>query len=288
MVKPRYPPGTVSAFGRIGAAGAARSLWEMAMTSMLDPKTLTLLVTGATSGIGAATARRFARAGARVIAVGRRAERLADLQAEFGALVHTAVLDTRDLAATERLVAELPAPFRDFNVVFANAGLAMGLEPAYAAKIEDWDTMVATNINGMLYTVRATLPAMIARSEGHVVLTGSIAGDYAYPGANVYGASKAFVKQFALNLLADVHGSGVRVTNIEPGLTETEFSVVRFHGDQGKADNVYAGATPMSGDDIAEQVLFACSQPRHVNITRIQAMAAQQGFGPLALKRRPA
>lgn len=256
------------------------------MISMLDPKTLTLLVTGATSGIGAATARRFAEAGARVIAVGRRADRLAELKDEFGALIHTEVLDARDLAATERMVAGLPEPFSGFNVVFANAGLAMGLEPAYAANIEDWDTMVATNISGMLYTIRATLPAMVARGEGHVVLTGSIAGDYPYPGANVYGASKAFVKQFALNLLADVHGTGVRVTNIEPGLTETEFSVVRFHGDKGKADNVYTGATPMSGADIAEQVFFACSQPRHVNITRIQAMAAQQGFGPLALKRK--
>jgi len=258
------------------------------MSYYLDPKTLTLLVTGATSGIGLATARRFAGAGARVIAVGRRLERLEALKAEFGDLVHTATLDTRDLAATEALLEGLPEAFRGYNVVFANAGLAQGLEPAYAAKIEDWDTMVATNINGLLYTVRAALPAMVARGEGHVVLTGSIAGDYSYPGANVYGATKAFVKQFALNLWADVAGTGVRVTNIEPGLTETEFSVVRFHGDKAKADNVYSGATPMTGEDIAEQVFFVSTLPRHVNINRIQAMASQQTFGPLAVKRKPA
>ncbi|WP_454915463.1 SDR family NAD(P)-dependent oxidoreductase [Xanthobacter sediminis] len=258
------------------------------MTQHLDPRTLTLLVTGATSGIGAATARRFAAAGARVVALGRRTDRLEALKGEFGDLIHTAALDTRDLKATEELLAGLPEPFRAYNVVFANAGLAQGLEPAQEAKIEDWDTMVDTNIKGLLYTVRATLPAMVARGEGHVVLTGSIAGDYSYPGANVYGATKAFVKQFALNLWADVAGTGVRVTNIEPGLTETEFSVVRFHGDKGRADNVYAGATPMTGDDIADQVFFACTLPRHVNITRIQAMASQQTFGPLAVKRKPA
>ncbi|MFG1477881.1 SDR family NAD(P)-dependent oxidoreductase [Xanthobacter sp. V4C-4] len=258
------------------------------MTQLLDPRTLTVLITGATSGIGAATAHRFAAAGAKVIALGRRAERLAELKAPYGDLIHTAVLDTRDLKATEELLANLPEPFRAYNVVFANAGLAQGLEPAQEAKIADWDIMVDTNISGLLYTVRTTLPAMVARGEGHVVLTGSIAGDYSYPGANVYGATKAFVKQFALNLWSDVAGTGVRVTNIEPGLTETEFSVVRFHGDKDRADTVYAGAQPMTGEDIAEQVFFATTLPRHVNITRIQAMASQQTFGPLAVKRRPA
>ncbi|MFG1417979.1 SDR family NAD(P)-dependent oxidoreductase [Xanthobacter sp. V0B-10] len=258
------------------------------MSQHLDPRTLTLLVTGATSGIGAATARRFAEAGARVIAVGRRAERLDALKAQYGDLVHTGVLDTRDLHATRDFVDALPEPFRAYNIVFANAGLALGLEPAQAAKIEDWDDMVDTNVSGLLYTVRSTLPAMVARGEGHVVLTGSVAGDYPYPGGNVYGATKAFVKQFALNLWADVAGTGVRVTNIEPGLTETEFSVVRFHGDKDRADTVYAGAQPMTGEDIAEQVFFACTLPRHVNITRIQAMASQQAFGPLAVKRNPA
>ncbi len=257
------------------------------MTPMLDPTTLTVFITGASSGIGAATARRFAEAGARVVACGRRTDRLLALKDEFGDLIHPIALDTRDWQATLDAVAGLPERFRAFNVVFANAGLAMGLEPAQAANIEDWNTMIATNITGLTYTVRATLPAMVARGEGHLVLTGSIAGDYAYPGANVYGATKAFVKQFALNVWADVAGTGVRVTNIEPGLTETEFSVVRFHGDKSRADKVYEGATPMTGEDIAEQIFFCCTLPRHVNITRIQAMASQQGFGPLAVKKRP-
>ena len=255
------------------------------MSAMLDPRSLTLFVTGATSGIGAATARRFAQAGSRVVAVGRRAERLEALKAEFGDLILPLVLDVTDFEATKAAVEGLPVPFSQFNVVFANAGLALGLEPAQAADMAAWETMVATNINGMLYTVRATLPAMVARKEGHVVFTGSIAGDYSYPGANVYGATKAFVKQFSLNLWADVAGTGVRVTNIEPGLTETEFSVVRFSGDKERADKVYAGAAPMTGPDIAEQVFFACSMPRHVNINRIQSMASQQTFGPLAVKR---
>ncbi|MFS8035598.1 SDR family NAD(P)-dependent oxidoreductase [Xanthobacter sp. AM11] len=255
--------------------------------TMLDPGSLTLLVTGATSGIGLATARRFAGAGARVVAVGRRAERLAALKAEFGDLVHTLVLDVCDEAATFAAFSSLPAPFDAYNVVFANAGLALGLEPAHEARLADWKTMVDTNITGMLYTVRAALPAMVARKQGHLVFTGSIAGDYSYPGANVYGATKAFVKQFSLNVWADVAGSGVRVTNIEPGLTETEFSVVRFAGDQGRADSVYAGTEPMTGEDIAEQVFFACTLPRHVNINRIQSMASQQAFGPLVLKRNP-
>lgn len=254
------------------------------MTAMLDPRSLTLIVTGATSGIGAATARRFASAGARVVAVGRRVDRLEALKAEFGDLILPLVLDARDWEATKAAFENLPAPFSEYNVVFANAGLALGLEPAQAADMAAWETMVATNINGLLYTVRATLPAMVARGQGHVVLTGSIAGDYSYPGANVYGATKAFVKQFSLNLWSDVAGTGVRVTNVEPGLTETEFSVVRFSGDQGRADKVYSGVTPMTGEDIAEQVFFCCTLPRHVNINRIQSMAGEQSFGPLAVR----
>lgn len=255
------------------------------MYQMLDPKTLTVLVTGGTSGIGAAAVRRFAGAGARVIVAGRRAERLKALADEFGDRVHTLELDVRDWDATRAAVEALPAPFASYNVVFANAGLALGLEPAHEVRMEDWDAMVDTNIKGLLHTVRATLPGMIARKEGHVVLTGSIAGDYPYPGGNTYGGSKAFVKQFSLGLWADIAGSGVRVTNIEPGLTETEFSLVRFKGDAARADKIYEGVAPMTGEDIAEQVFFACTLPRHVNINRIQAMQSHQGFGPLTVKR---
>ncbi|MEP9379416.1 SDR family NAD(P)-dependent oxidoreductase [Aquabacter sp. CN5-332] len=255
------------------------------MYQMLDPKTLTVLVTGGTSGIGAAAVRRFAGAGARVIVAGRRAERLKALADEFGDRIHTLELDVRDWDATQAAVAALPAPFASYNVVFANAGLALGLEPAHEVRMEDWDAMVDTNIKGLLHTVRATLPGMIARKEGHVVLTGSIAGDYPYPGGNTYGGSKAFVKQFSLGLWADIAGSGVRVTNIEPGLTETEFSLVRFKGDAARADKIYEGVAPMTGEDIAEQVFFACTLPRHVNINRIQAMQSHQGFGPLTVKR---
>lgn len=255
------------------------------MYQMLDPKTLTVLITGATSGIGAAAARRYAGAGARVILAGRRVERLAALSAELGGQVHCLELDVRDYEATVAALAGLPEAFAGINVVCANAGLALGLEPAQEAHLSDWDEMVDTNVKGLLYTVRAALPGMVARKEGHVVLTGSVAGDYPYPGGNTYGATKAFVKQFALNLWADVVGTGVRVTNVEPGLTETEFSVVRFKGDEDRAGKLYEGVAPMTGADIAEQIFFCTTLPRHVNITRIQAMASHQSFGPFAIKR---
>ena len=255
------------------------------MVAMLDPKSLTVLVTGATAGFGAATARRFASAGSRVIATGRRGDRLAALKKELGDRCHTATYDVSVRGATEQMLNALPPAFHKINVVVANAGGALGLEPAQNANLDDWDQMVATNINGLLYTVRATLPGMVERDEGHVVLLGSVAGDYPYPGGNVYGAAKAFVKQFALNIRADLLGANVRVTNIEPGLAETEFSIVRFKGDKEKAAKIYQGVKPMSADDIAEQIFWACTLPRHVNINRIQAMATMQAFGPFAIKR---
>jgi 3-hydroxy acid dehydrogenase / malonic semialdehyde reductase len=256
------------------------------MIAMLDPKTLTVLVTGATAGLGAAIARRFAQAGSRVIATGRRKERLDALARELGERCHTAVLDVRDRKALDALIAGLPRAFAAVNVAVANAGLALGLEPAHKADLDDWDTMVATNINGLLYTVRAVLPGMVARDEGHVVLLGSIAADYPYPGGNVYGGTKAFVKQFALNLRADLLGTKVRVTNIEPGMAQTEFALVRFKGDAEKADAPYRGVTPMSAEEVAEAVFWPCTLPRHVNINRLQLMPVQQAFGPLAFSRR--
>jgi NADP-dependent 3-hydroxy acid dehydrogenase YdfG len=255
------------------------------MTKMIDGKKLTVFVTGATAGIGEAICRRYIEAGAKVIASGRRADRLEKLKKKLGDRCHTLVLDVTDEAAVNAAFAKLPAKFRNVNVVVANAGLALGLESAQEANMNDWTTMVATNINGLLYTVRAALPGMVARKEGHVVTIGSIAGDYPYPGGNVYGATKAFVKQFALNLKADLIGTGVRITNIEPGMTETEFSEVRFKGDKERAGKIYSGMTPMSADDIAETIYFATTLPRHININRMQMMPELQAFSPFTIKR---
>lgn len=248
------------------------------MYQMLDPATLIVLITGATSGIGAATARRFVLAGAKVIGTGRRADRLIALRDELGPHFHPLEVDVRDNAALTEALAGLPAGFRAINVVFANAGLALGLDPAQSASLKDWEDMVDTNIKGLLYTVRATLPAMVERKEGHVVFTGSIAGDYPYAGGNAYGGTKAFVKQFALNLMADLAGTQVRVTNIEPGMVETEFSLVRFHGDAQKSDSVYAGTQSLTSEDIAEQVFFCCTLPRHVVVNSLQVFPTCQAF----------
>ncbi len=255
------------------------------MISMLDPKTLTVFVTGATSGFGEATCRRFAEAGSRVIATGRRMERLQELKAKLGDRCHIASFDVRDRKAVENAVAALPADFKNVNVVVANAGLALGLQPAHETAMSDWEEMVDTNIKGLLYTVRTLLPGMVARDEGHVVLLGSVAGDYPYPGGNVYGATKAFVKQLALNLRADLLGKNVRVTSIEPGMAETEFSLVRFKGDSEKAKVPYKGLQPMSSDDIAETIFWSCVLPRHLNINRMQMMPVMQAFSPFAFSR---
>ncbi len=257
------------------------------MKAPLDPKTLTVLVTGATSGFGAAVCRRFAGAGAKVVATGRRADRLKALKKELGKRCHTAVFDVRDRRQTEAALASLPKEFAKINIAVANAGLALGLGSAVDGNVEDWETMIATNINGMLYTVRAVLPGMVARDEGHVILLGSVASDFPYPGGNVYGGTKAFVKNFALNLRADLLGSNIRVTDIEPGLCDTEFSLVRFHGDADKAAQPYKGIEALSADDVAETIYWSATLPRHVNINRMQMMPVMQAFGPFAFKRKP-
>lgn len=245
-----------------------------------------MLVTGATSGFGAATCRRFIAAGAKVIATGRRAGRLQALKKELGPRCRIAEFDVRERRQVSAALDALPKGFSKVNVVVANAGLALGLGPAHEASLDDWDTMVATNINGLLYTVRAALPGMVARDEGHVILLGSTAADYPYPGGNVYGATKAFVKQFALNLRADLLGSNVRVTDIEPGLAETEFSLVRFHGDADQAAQPYKGIEALSADDVAETIFWSATLPRRVNINRLQVMPVMQSFGPFAFKRK--
>jgi 3-hydroxy acid dehydrogenase / malonic semialdehyde reductase len=251
---------------------------------------LTVLVTGASAGFGAEVCRRFVRDGHRVIAAGRRTELLEALAAELGgpSRVHVAPLDVRSRAATEGFVEGLPEGWRAIDVCVNNAGLAAGMEPAHAASLDDWDAMVDTNIKGLMYVTRAVLPGMVARNRGHVINVGSTAAEFPYPGGNVYGGTKAFVYQFSLNLRADLHGTLVRVTDIEPGMASgTEFSTVRFHGDAAKAAAVYANTlTPaLSAADVADAVAWAATRPGHVNINSIQLMPTCQAFGPLAVKR---
>ncbi len=245
------------------------------------------LVTGASSGFGATIARRYARAGVRVVATARRGDRLAGLLDEFGEdLIFVSVLDVRDRVAIERLAASLPPAFAEVDVLVNNAGLALGLEPAQEADLENWERMIETNCTGLAYVTRAFLPGMVQRRRGHVVNLGSIAATYPYPGGNVYGATKAFVHQFSLGLRADLHGTGVRVTCIEPGLVGgTEFSEVRFAGDVERAAGLYAGTEPLTPDDIAAAVEWATFQPPHVNVNLIELMPVSQSFGALPVDR---
>jgi 3-hydroxy acid dehydrogenase/malonic semialdehyde reductase len=221
-----------------------------------------------------------------VIATGRRAELLHELAGEFPGLVHPLELDVRDRDSVVSGLATLPDAFADIDVLVNNAGLAIGLEPAQEAQLDDWDTMVDTNVKGLMYVTRAVLPGMVARDRGHIVNLGSTAGEFPYPGGNVYGATKAFVHQFSLNLRADLLGKNVHVTDIAPGLCGgTEFSNVRFRGDAEKADAVYAGTTPLNADDIADAIHWVVTRPAHVNINSIQMMPVIQAPGPLAVKR---
>jgi len=247
--------------------------------------TLTVLITGASAGFGQAMTRRFVRDGHRVIACARRTERLHDLARELGTAVLPVTLDVTDSAAVAALPGSLPDDWQEVDVLVNNAGLALGLDPAYSAKLSDWDTMIATNISGLVHVTRALLPGMVARNRGHVVNLGSTAGSYPYPGGHVYGASKAFVKQFTLNLKTDLVGTNVRVTDIEPGLVGgSEFSNVRF-GDDAKAAAVYAGTVPLNPEDIAESVSWVVHLPQHMNVNRMELMPTCQSPGPLTVKR---
>ena len=252
----------------------------------MSTKPRTAFVTGASNGFGAAIVRRFAAEGVRVVALARRQDRLAGLAAELGDSVLPVRLDVRDRAAVQDVVAGLPAEFAEIDVLVNNAGLAKGLKPAQEADLDDWEEMIDTNCKGLVYCTRTILPGMVERRRGHVVNLGSVAGTYPYPGGNVYGATKAFVHQFSLNLRSDLHGTGVRVTSVEPGLSgETEFSTVRFGGDQDKADAVYAGTQPLVPADIAEAVYWVVSQPAHVNINTIEMMPVTQSFAPFQVYR---
>jgi 3-hydroxy acid dehydrogenase/malonic semialdehyde reductase len=255
------------------------------VASSSTPKVV--FVTGASAGFGAEIARRFAKQGARIVAVARRAERLRALADELGAgLVHPVTLDVRDREAVERAVANLPASHAEVDCVVNSAGLALGLAAAPEADLAHWQRMIETNCTGLVTVTRALLPGMVARKRGHVFHLGSVAGTYPYPGGNVYGATKAFVHQFSLNLRSDLHGTGVRVTCIEPGMCGgTEFSEVRFGGDRARAAGVYAGMTPLSPADVAEAIAWAASLPAHVNVNVIEMMPVAQSFAPFQVDR---
>ena len=246
----------------------------------------TAFVTGASAGFGHAITRRLVKDGHQVIATGRRKDRLDALAAELGSAVLPFVLDVTDAAAVAALPGSLPDGWREVDVLVNNAGLALGLDPAWKASVSDWDTMVATDVTGLIHMTRALLPGMVERNRGYVLNLGSTAGTYPYPGGHVYGASKAFVAQFTLNMKSDLVGTKVRVTSVEPGLVGgTEFSSVRFGGDADKAAAPYKGTVPLTAEDIAETVGWLVGLPEHVNINRIEMMPTCQAPGPLAIKR---
>lgn len=244
----------------------------------------TAFVTGATAGIGLATVRTLVGAGWRCVATGRRQERLDALVEELGAdKVHTACFDVRDVAALDAALAALPAGFRDIDLLVNNAGLAQGLSAAQDADLANWQTMIDTNVTAMVVMTRKLLPGLIAR-KGAIIAIGSVAGSYLYPGGNVYAGSKAFVNHFTLALRADLHGTGVRVTSIEPGMVETEFTVVRT-GSQQASDDLYRGVNPMTGQDIADTIAWIAALPPHLNINRLELMPVNQDFAGFRVAR---
>lgn len=245
-----------------------------------------ILVTGATAGFGEHITRRFIQNGHRVIATGRRRERLQELKDELGEALYIAQLDVRNRAAIEQMLADLPAAWRDVDVLVNNAGLALGMEPAHKASVEDWENMIDTNNKGLVYMTRAVLPGMVERNRGHIINIGSTAGSWPYAGGNVYGATKAFVRQFTLNLRTDLHGTAVRVTDIEPGLVGgTEFSNVRFKGDADKAGKTYENANALTPEDITEAVWWVANLPGHVNINTLEMMPVSQSYAGLNVHR---
>jgi len=249
------------------------------------PTRKTALITGATSGFGAAALQRFAGAGWKVIATGRRQQRLQPLLEQWGTdTVHTAAFDIRDHDAMREALAHLPPAFADIDLLVNNAGLALGTAPAQRASLADWHTMIDTNITALVTLTHALLPRLIAR-RGAIINISSVAATYPYPGGNVYGGSKAFVSQFSLGLRSDLHGTGVRVTSIEPGLAQTEFTLVRTHGDQAASDSLYSNTCPMSAEDIAEQIFWVAHLPPHLNINRIELMPVSQSLAGMQIAR---
>ena len=247
--------------------------------------TKTAMITGATSGFGAAAVRRFAKAGWRIVATGRRADRLQKLIDEFGKeKVFTASFDMRKSDAIEAALAALPESFRNIDLLINNAGLALGTAPAQKASLEQWNQMIETNVTGLVTITHRLLPTLIAQ-KGAIINISSVAATYPYPGGNVYGGTKAFVSQFSLGLRSDLHGTGVRVTSVEPGMSETEFTLVRTSGNQEASDKVYKGADPMTAEDVAETLFWIATLPPHMNINRIELMPVSQSFSPFQVDR---
>ena len=247
-----------------------------------------VLITGATSGIGLACARKFAENGDRLILTGRNVDRLNDIQEELsakGTEVKTLVFDVRDREKAEKCLSELPKEWQEIDVLVNNAGLALGLEPEYEGSFEDWETMIDTNIKGLLTMTRLIVPGMVKRDRGHIINVGSVAGDAAYAGGNVYCATKAAVKALSDGLRIDVANTAIRVTNLKPGLVETNFSNTRFHGDDERAANVYKGIKPLTGDDIADVAVYAANAPAHVQIAEVLILATHQASGSVIVRK---
>lgn len=247
-----------------------------------------VFITGATSGFGRAAAKRFAEAGWALVLSGRRLDRLQALQQELQSKVpvHIAGLDVRDAAAVKSVVAGLPESFRTIHALINNAGLALAPKAAQKVALEDWHTMIDTNITGLVNVTHALLPLLLKTGKGASIINlGSVAGDWPYPGGHVYGASKAFVKQFSFNLRCDLLGTGVRVTDIAPGMAETEFTLVRTNGNQAASDALYRGTTPLSAEDIAEQIYYVASLPEHININHLEIMPTRQAWSSFAVDR---
>ena len=240
----------------------------------------TILITGATSGFGKATAKLFNEKGWQTIITGRRADRLEELAKELGEKSLPLAFDISDRRAVKSAIQNISPNFNNISVLCNNAGLALGLEGADNANLDDWDQMIDTNIKGLVYATRAILPMMVENGGGHIINLGSVAGSYPYPGGNVYGGTKAFVSQFSLNLRADLVGKGINVTSVEPGLAETEFSIVRFKGDKEKASQVYQNTRSIKAEDIAETIYWVATRPKNININKIEIMAGDQAFNP--------
>ena len=245
-----------------------------------------VLITGATAGFGAEMSRKFVAHGHQVIATGRRRDRLDTLKAELGSHLMTLEMDVTSKSSITEALASLPAEWREVDVLINNAGLALGVEPAHLASLDEWETMIETNCKGLVTMTRLMLPAMVERGSGTIINLGSVAGRYPYPGGNVYGATKAFVDQFTVNLRADLIGTGVRATNIAPGLCGgTEFSNIRMRGNDAAAAKIYEGTTPLTASDIADTAYWVATLPTHVNINLIEMMPTCQGFSPFTIKR---